>query len=1074
VFPGPLLTGLSAVVLAAGSLSAPRAQAQAHAKLILPSASLADSLNAWSRATGVEILVDPTLLRGKRAPAVRSAPTPEAALIQLLRGSGLTYEKRGGTYLIVRGSRVPQRSKANPTRPPRLSPSRLFHQPVVASVASTEGEDGDAASDIIITGTHIARPELESAMPISVLRIDDARTYARDTVYDALLLNPAIGPGLGDSNSQGQEYDAGVANINLRNMGNNRSLVLVDGQRWVSGGARTSAVDLNTIPAAMIDRFEIVTGGAAAIYGADAVTGAVNIIMKKNITGLQISATNGVSGQGDANQSNVSVATGFTFGGGRGHFVIGGDYTYTAPLRWADRYDRRQTYYANSANTGPNDGIPDNILAHDYGSFYRAPVPSFYVDNQWYQYRQGGIVPVHYDVLVTPGETGTGDGGPVVTGFENHLLRNSSEKASLYSHLGYDLTPTITWNATFSYAHSFTRVVPEWPEVRTDGRPTNWWGGTTGEIATLTNPYLPDPIRAFMVAHDLTSLPLDRSYFNLPQAYEIHHRDNITLGTDVGGSLTPKLTWSAFVRYGQATDRIVTTNMVGKNEWLSARDTIVDPVSGVIECADPSARANGCQPLNFFSTDPYSQALLNYIEKTRYEWNKNTLLNAGGTLNGSIASLPYGDISFAAGFEWRRETLHTRDDPDADKLSDIIISPGADYALHPALDASRSTTELYGEVVLPVLRDLPFARRLEIEGAYRLSHYSDNPNTGTWKLGGIWSPITGLTLRGVYSRSIRVPNFGELYAPVGQATYGHISDPCQTGNILQNVNRLPNCAAIMPGLSLPLADPNLNAPIVYSGGNPDLEPETSNSFTLGAVIQPRSLPGFDLTVDYWDIKIDDIITSLSYTTILKSCVDSAGGPDQAYCQLVHRNPDGTVNYIQAQYANLAGEHARGVDFGANYRRSIGGALFRASLAGTYLIEQTTIAQIGSPGIDYAGQWNYPRFRATLMTSFDIGKVTLGVNTRFISRSFYSATAASDETYEFSHVPAYLYTDLTLQFRPTGKYALTFGVKNVSNIGIFAPLQDTAPGPHGSGGDSTGAAYYDPVGRYFFAKVDASF
>jgi outer membrane receptor protein involved in Fe transport len=203
-------------------------------------------------------------------------------------------------------------------------------------------------------------------------------------------------------------------------------------------------------------------------------------------------------------------------------------------------------------------------------------------------------------------------------------------------------------------------------------------------------------------------------------------------------------------------------------------------------------------------------------------------------------------------------------------------------------------------------------------------------------------------------------------------------------------------------------------------------------------------------------------------------VDSAGGPDEAYCQLVHRNPDGTVNYIQAQYANLAGEHARGVDFGANYRRQVGGGLFRASLAGTYLIEQTTIAQIGTPGIDYAGQWNYPRFRATLMTSFDIGKVTLGVNTRFISRSVYSATAASDETYEFSHVPADLYNDLTLQFRPTQRYALTFGVKNVGNIGIFAPLQDTAPGPHGSGGDSTGAAYYDPVGRYFFAKVDANF
>lgn len=1068
---GPFLAGISVAALALGTLSAV-ARAQPQSNLILPSASLADSLNAWSRATGTEILVDPALLRGKKAPAVRNAATPEAALVQLLRGSGLTFEKRGGTYLIIRAGHG-LHSRANATAPRMNSPPPLRPQPVASATGS--GKAGqDIISDIIITGTRIARPELESTMPISILKMDDARNYGRDTAYEALLLNPAIGPGLGDFNSQGQEYDTGVANINLRNMGNNRSLVVVDGQRWVSGGARTSAVDLNTIPAAMIDRFEVVTGGAAAIYGADAVTGAVNIIMKKDITGLRLSMTDGISGRSDANQSNVSVATGLRFDGGHGHFVIGGDYTYAAPLRWAERYNRRQTYYANPASKGPNDGIPDNILAGNYGSFYRSPVPSFYVGNQWYQYRQGVIIPVSYDTLVTPGETGTGDGGPVVTGFENHLLRNASQRASLYSHLAYELAPATTWNVTFSYAHSFTRAVPEWPEVRTDGRPTNWWGGTTGEIATLANPYLPDAIRQFMVAHGLASLPLDRSYFNLPQAYEIHHRDNITLGTDIGGTLVPKLGWSAFLRYGQATDRIVTTNMIGKAEWLHARDTIIDPDNGQIECADAAARASGCQPLNFFSTDPYGPALLNYIEKTRHERNKNALLNAGASLNGGIFSLPYGDVTIAAGFEWRRETLHTRDDPDVAKLNDIIISPGADYARHPALDASRDTTEFYGEVVIPVLKDLPVARRLEIEGAYRFSHYSDNPDTGTWKVGSIWEPFAGIALRGVYSHSIRVPNFGELYAPISQVTYGHISDPCQASAILQNANRVANCAAIMPGLPMPLPNPNLNAPVIYGGGNPNLTPETSNSFTLGAVFQPKFMPGFDLTADYWDIKIDAIITSLSYTTILNSCVDSTGGPNQIYCQFVHRNADGTVNYIQAQYANLAQQRARGIDFGASYKRQMGNGLFRANLIGTYLLEQTTIAQLASPGTDYAGQWNYPRFKATLITGFDIGKVSFGVNTRFISRSEFSATAASDETYEFSHVPAYIYNDLTLQIRPTERYALTFGVKNISNADIFAPLQDTAPGPHGSGGVSTGAAYYDAVGRYFFAKVDARF
>jgi iron complex outermembrane recepter protein len=222
-FHGRLLLGIAAAGLACGGVSfATRAGAQTGPAL--PSASLAESLNAWSRATGVEILADPALLRGKRAPAVRRAATAEAALAQLLRGSGLTYQKRGRTYLIVRNSRGSQQIGANPARPRATSRPLAPERPGPgAAIPASAASEPEATSDIIVTGTRIARPELESAMPVVVLRMDEAKNQGRDTAYDALLLNPAIGPGLGESNSQGQEYDTGVANINLRNMGNNRS-----------------------------------------------------------------------------------------------------------------------------------------------------------------------------------------------------------------------------------------------------------------------------------------------------------------------------------------------------------------------------------------------------------------------------------------------------------------------------------------------------------------------------------------------------------------------------------------------------------------------------------------------------------------------------------------------------------------------------------------------------------------------------------------------------------------------------------------------------------------------------------
>ncbi|QJU59928.1 TonB-dependent receptor [Sphingomonas sp. AP4-R1] len=941
-------------------------------------------------------------------------------------------------------------------------------------IAGATGEPAEGEQALIVTGTRIARPELQSAMPIAVLDMKTVKGFGYNTVYDALTLNPAIGPGIGNSNSQGETYDVGVANINLRNLGVNRSLVLVDGKRWVSGGARTSAVDLNTIPDAMIDRFEVVTGGAAAIYGADAVTGAVNIIMKKDITGVHLSATNGISQRGDGRQTNISATTGLKFDDGRGSFVLGGTYNETTPLRYSDRYTKRVGYIANPANTGPNDGIPDNILATNIRYLQRSATPTFFYNNQWYILNNGAVSPTGYDRVIAAGALGSGTGGPGATGFENHFLRNKSVNGSLYSHLSYELTPAVTWNATASYAHSYTRSPTVFPEVRDDSRPTNWWGGTTGGVATLTNPYLPASLRQFMTSNGLTSLALNRTYLNLDQPFEIHERDNVTIGTDVGGALTDKLKWSAFFQYGQVIDNVTTTNMIRHFNWLYARDVIADPATGQPMCANATARAAGCVPFNLFTTDRPSQAFLNYVQADRYERRKNQLYTAGGTVSGALFSLPYGDVSIAAGAEWRKETLSTRDDPDTVKLTDIIFSPGWDYVRHPALDASRTTTELYGEVVVPLLADLPFAKHLGVEGAYRYSHYSDTDATNTWKAGATWEPVSGLTLRGVYSHSVRVPNFGELYSPQFVQTVGITNDPCSGVYITQGPNRAKNCAAVMPGLTLPLPYPNTNAPQITLGGNTGLSAETSNSFTLGGVVQPKFLRGFDLTVDYWDIKIDNVITAVPYLNILNLCVDSASGPDSFYCGLIQRNAAGQIVMIQASNYNLAAQRARGIDIGANYRHRIGSGMLRMGLNGTYLLEQTTVASRGRAGVDYSGQWNYPRFKATMMLDYSIGKFSFGVNTRFISRSQFDLTDASAETRDPGHVPAYVYNDLTVQFRPTDKYGLTFGVKNVSNVGIFGPLQDTAPGPNSSGGAQTGAGYYDAIGRYAFVKLDVNF
>src|SRR5690606_31063605 len=353
--------------------------------------------------------------------------------------------------------------------------------------------------------------------------------------------------------------------------------------------------------------------------------------------------------------------------------------------------------------------------------------------------------------------------------------------------------------------------------------------------------------------------------------------------------------------------------------------------------------------------------------------------------HGELFDLTAGAIRFAAGLEWRKEKLDTRDDPDAAKLANIVWSPENDHGLHPDMSASRSVAEAYGEVVLPVLGNLPFARKLDVEAAFRYSDYSDNPSTETWKLGLIWSPFQGVNLRGVKGFSIRVPNFGELYSPISMVTLGHIADPCQEVLILQDRDRMANCAATVPGWTGPLRRPNENAPRVFTGGNPDLEPENSNSFSYGIVWQPGFIRGLDVTADYWEIDIDNVITSIAYGTIMNNCVNPSDGPDMGYCQFVHRHTTsgeshliGEVDYVQAQYANLAGRRSRGIDYSLHYRFDLGPGQYRLSLNGTRTLERRVIAERGTRGNDDAGQFQFPDFRGTMLNRYDVDQFSFGL------------------------------------------------------------------------------------------------
>ncbi|WP_253718129.1 TonB-dependent siderophore receptor [Sphingomonas sp. AP4-R1] len=1045
----PLRASVAALALALGIMPG-AAHAQPRAGLSLPSATLSASLDALSRAANVEILADPALLRGRQAPAVRAAADAEAALAQLLHGTGLTYQKRGGTFLIVQGP-SPAPSATGPRR--KSEPAMASHAPEEPALASVPDDE------VVVTGSRIARPELESAMPVSVVNIAQAERFGRTTAYDALMREPSVGVGIGPTSSFGQSWDAGISTVSLRNLGTNRSLTLIDGMRRVSGSAQSSAVDLSMIPGGMIERIEVVTGGAAAIYGADAVTGAVNVITKRDYKGLEISAQNGVSTYGDMRRLTVSLVGGGTFDDGRGSFIIGGTYTKSPELADADRSFARNfsIYLANPKNTGPNDGIPDQLLIRNYAGIYISPVPTFYYGGNSYLYQNGSLVKGTYDTQYLTGEFGGGTGGTTYpnNSTRGYMIAQQLDTFSAISRFSYDLTDAIRYTGRIDYGES--KSVNRAETYRDDSR-TVWMNGAGGAVAYLDNPYLPAAVRQFMVANGLTKLGIDRAYSNVPKKQEIHERQSINLYSGLDGGIAGRFKWNAFYQYGRSRDNVEASNYPYLSHWKAARDAIADPATGQPVCRDAAARAAGCIPFDIFGTETVTPAQLAYITGGRMEKRVNTQRIYGAGLTGKLFALPYGDLSFSLGGEHRRESLVTRDSAAA--LGNELIGPGQ-LDSHPALDASFSVSEVYGELVAPLLRDLPFAHRLEIEGAYRYSNYNTFGGTDTWKGGATWSPIAGLTFRGVRSRSVRAPNFGELYNPQTVSVTGSILDPCGLGRYSNSATRAANCAAL--GIKTPLPGVYSDALTVTAGGNPDLKPETSNSLTLGAVLQPRFLPGFSITADYWNIDIKNVITQYSYLNTLNLCVDLPS-IDNPLCRQVTRGPDGKVTQVRTNQLNASRMRARGIDFGADYRRRMGPGELGITFKGTYLLERLvqTTPGIAAGDVAYDGGYTDPRFKGFLTVSYDVGKFSAAVDTRFISAALYYPDAVSVEYVDQNRIPSRTYNDISVIYRINDGLSFGVGVNNVFNVEppIFPGLE------------SGGSGRYDAIGRYFFASLKA--
>ena len=825
---------------------------------------------------------------------------------------------------------------------------------VGASAAAQTGE----TDRIVVTGTRIQSPNLESPNPITSISSEGLAYTGKTSIQELVLEVGALVGSEGDS-----EVSSGEGQLVLRNLGANRTLVLVDGQRFVGGFEGSTAVDTNVIPLSLVERVDVLTGGASAIYGADAVTGVVNFILKDDFEGIALDAQYGNAQRGDFRDQQYSVTAGHNFADGRGNITL--NYTYgERPLVLATARDASSVdVHEQINNIGDlefNGVVPQFILAP-------GTQEAFFTDggariDPFGQFSSG------FNGDGSPFENGTPVGSFAGTGqiggdgIPNWLLFAQGARPSNERHIA-------SLRARFDVSDAFRPFI-DFHYSQIDNRSVDQHSLTVGSQAARDNAFLaPEVLDAANAAGWLGPIFFNR--WDLDSGVIDTQIEKETLRFVVGakGDLTDFLSYDLSVNYGKVNRDITVANNRMFDRYIAAIDSVVDPVSGEIVCRsnlDPSAfnttpgdflatsfdaslgaasftagPNSGCIPFDPFTTDSASNAAAIdwiWIPTTNSTENEQFVIQGFVTAQSSPwFELPGGPAQIVLGGEYRSEESNFRFDELSGSPRVVAQINGQD------LSGDFNVTEVFTEVSLPVLGDVgPMLQGVTVDGAVRYSDYSTIGSTLTWKAGAIVESGGGFTLRGTYSSAVRAPNVGELFE-IRRNTSTSLGqfDPCAAANLdLGTEFRRANCATELSALGV---DPNTFDPLLgtffpaIEGGNPNLNEETAKTKTIGILWRPEFLSGFTLSADYFDIKIEDAVLRPDSQAIFDACYDSAT-LDNVFCPLIGRNATtGEANFVERVAVNVAELRTSGIEFASIYKfPELGFGDFTASLNGTWL------------------------------------------------------------------------------------------------------------------------------------------
>jgi outer membrane receptor protein involved in Fe transport len=966
--------------------------------------------------------------------------------------------------------------------------------------------------EVVVTGSRIPTPGLTSVSPLSVVNNQEIKLQGTVNAEDLINNMPQVMASFGTMESNGS---SGTATVNLRGLGITRTLVMIDGTRLMPGDIGTgSAADINQIPAALIDRVEILTGGASAVYGSDAVAGVVNFIMKKDFEGVRFDAEYRFD-QHDQHNGAMEAEVGaahFPFPTGS---ITDGATWQTTILLGANAPDGKGnvTAYAGYEHLNP-------VLesARDFSACSTATFNAV-------QKCQGSSTsyPGRFQPVTGPnaGSNYTIGAGGTMTPYVgsdafnfapyNYFQRPDERyTAGYFAH--YQARPWADFYSSFMFMndHTDAQIAPG-GIFRGDGFPLA--GATTPENPTyLVN--CNNPLLTYNGTNG-TGDTLCGASSTSSASVNIGRRDveGGTRNSDsyhmtyrivegVKGDFADAWHYDIYGQYGEVDRSNIQTGTFSTTKVARALQVVPDPRPGphfgqpvckaVLDGSDPN-----CVPYNIWSLGGVTPAALAYLSTPGEQFSAMTeqIVHAdvGGDLGRYGLKTPWAKdgVGVSLGAEYRRETLVSK--PDAELQSgDLNGSGGTDLPIFGAFDVK----ELFGEVRVPIVQDMSFAKDLTFEGGYRSSDYSSSGQVSSYKAALDWQINDDIRLRGSYQRAVRAPNITELYVAAQFALYGG-QDPCAGAVVAANVAGCANTGAVV--------GPNLNNYGHISacssaqcqqlaGGNTHLKPEIANTQSYGVVFTPTFFRGFSMTVDYFDIDVQNVIAPIPPTVSVSQCF-ATGAP--IFCSNVHRSAttgeltgDGYVSAIQA---NLGALKTRGVDVEANYRKSLADlgmgdhGTLALNFVGTYTQNLITTPVPGFGSYDCAGlfgttclqpdpKWRH-KARITWATPWNM---SLSAQWRYLSSTsfdqntsnpFLSGTTSTHD----ARIPAYSYFDLSGTWKVKDGLSLRAGVNNVfdkdppivdsSNLGISAP-------PFGNG--NTFPQVYDALGRTIFLGVTVDY